>query len=520
MVAIGGQYDAKQVSRAFGAVRAALKTAEAPKCGICRLFSSEGNESFMQASSVDRRLTFSLDDNISDAFVARMHEKALVLIEEVGLEVPHRKILSRLSDHDCVRIKGNRVCFDAGAADIIIKSLNYDRESAAFDRPFTRISGAYEMNVRDMKDGRIRTATYADLVDLVKLQDSYNMRGSAPVLPQDIPSAALQEVAMYKACYQHSRWIGQSVFEVNPKSTVAAAEYIYDMAQAIGRPYAIGCWVSSPFRVASDDLEVVYHFLGKNVPMWIATMPIAAATAPIHLVTAYIQSLAELFAGYVMLRLLQGAAYCYCSMIDSVRAYPFDMRYGSFVYGSPEDIQCTVLQARINKYYGIPIIAKSLLTTGKEPDAHAAAEKAAHTIVAGLAGVDGFTNIGLLSVDEIFSAEQVVIDNEILDYVAAFLRGVNVSEEVFSLDAIREVGPGGTFLTHRSTRDAYKSAFWMPGLFRHDMLNHWLKDGAPSLQERARAHAKERIAEHEDPIAEDERRELERIYITAQKWLT
>ena len=474
----------------------------------------------MIARQTERRARFALAGGLTTEELDRMHQGALELIEEVGLELPHDGILKRLAEHDGVHIEDRRVRFDGAMADRLIRSLSYRRDAADFGHPYTRMSGAYEMNVRDLESGVARPATYADLVDLIKLQDSYDMRGSSPVRPLDVPGAALQEVAMYRACYKHSRWIGQSIFEANPKSTRATADIVYEMAQAAGKPYTVGCWVISPFRISWDDLDVVYHYLDKGVPMWVATMPIAAATAPIHLVSAYIQSLAELFAGYVMLRLLQGETYCYCSMIDSIRAYPFDMKYGSFVYGSPEDIHCTLLQIQLNNYYGIPIIAKSLLTAGKEPDAQAAAEKAAHTIVAASMGVDGFTNIGLLSVDEIYSAEQVAIDNEIVDYVTAFMRGIDTSEEAFDLTPIKEVGIGGTFLDHDSTLAHYRSAFWMPSLFEHDMLNHWQQIGSPTLQAKARAIARRRIAEHEDPLPLETQREVDRIYERAAKTLS
>lgn len=73
---------------------------------------------------------------------------------------------------------------------------------------------------------------------------------------------------------------------------------------------------------------------------------------------------------------------------EKLRAYPCDIKYGSFVYGSPEDALATMLQVSLNRHYGIPVVAKCLLTTAKEPDAHAAAEKSAHTMAALLAGVD------------------------------------------------------------------------------------------------------------------------------------
>jgi trimethylamine:corrinoid methyltransferase-like protein len=108
------------------------------------------------------------------------------------------------------------------------------------------------------------------------------------------------------------------------------------------------------------------------------------------MIDSYIQSLAELFSALTLIYLLNETkkvkGKIRCVVVDSIRAYPFDMKYASFVYGSAEDLLGTLYQFQLNKYFGIPFVAKSLLTTSKHPDAHAAAEKSAHTMAATLAG--------------------------------------------------------------------------------------------------------------------------------------
>lgn len=211
----------------------------------------------MIASQLESRARFALAGGLTREQLDRMHQGALELIAEVGLELPHEGILKRLAEHDGVRIEGPRARFDATMADGLIRSLTYPRDAGDFGHPYTRVSGAYEMNVRDLETAQVRPATEADLVDLIKLQDSYGLRGSSPVRPLDIPSAALQEVAMYRACYKHSRWIGQSIFEANPKSTRATADIVYEMAQArLGNrtPSGAGSSVPSARRGSIADM--------------------------------------------------------------------------------------------------------------------------------------------------------------------------------------------------------------------------------------------------------------------------
>lgn len=462
-----------------------------------------------------KKILYGLGEGLTQGQIEIMHQEALKLIETVGLKVPHEGILKRLSGEKGVRVEKNRMKFDGSLVEKCLKELSYPDEKIP-PRPVL-VSGAYEQNILDMDTAKIRQATSEDLVALTKLADSYEMFGSAPVRPMNLPSR-LAEIAMYKISWENSSRRCNSILEANPKSSIEVANYVYEMSRVADKFFSVGIWITSPFSISPDDLRILYHFIDKDVPLWIGTMPIAGATAPIHMIGAYVQSLAELFAGYTMLKLLNPQTYVYCSIIDSIRAYAFDMKYGNFVYGSPEDIWGTLLQVQLNRYYKIPIIAKSLLTSSSLPDAQAAAEKAAHTILAAAFGVDGYTNAGLLAVDDVYSAEQVVIDYEIVQYAMQSLRGFDFSKETLSTKIIEEVVlKDENFLSHQSTLNYFREAFWVPELFEHLMLRQWQDKGGKSIRERAKDIAKRKIKEHEFELPAEIQRELDRIYQKAKE---
>jgi trimethylamine--corrinoid protein Co-methyltransferase len=413
-----------------------------------------------------------------------------------------------------VLLEGQRVRFRPDLVARAMSSVHYPAQLV--DRDFTIISGAYEMHVTDLESGAIRSSTYQDLVDMTKLGQSYGMVGSAPVRPLDLPPL-LQELALYKVLWEYSDRRPGAIFDANPVSSVRAAEYVYEMAQAAGKDYSLGLWIVSPFVATTENLEMIEAMRGCNLPLWVATMPVAGTTAPIFLPGAYLQSVAELLAGLTLIYLLAEGAPIFYSVIDSIRAYPFDMRYASFVYGSPEDLLATLIQVQLNAFYGIPTVAKSLLTTAKLPDAHAAAEKSAHTLAAALLGARIFTNAGLLAVDDIYSPEQVVIDYEIVQYVRRVCQGFEFSEEALAIAAIEEVGPAGNFLGHDSTLQHYREATWDPALFTHSSLQQWQGKGGPELAERARQVARQRIASQDYILSPEKRRDLDAIYRRAQR---
>lgn len=461
------------------------------------------------------QVSYYVGGGLSQEQIQRIHDEAVGLIERVGIRVAHPPTLQHLTEFDGVTVNGDMVRFRPELVQAAIAAQWYPERLT--DRSFSINTGAYELNVLDMENGTLRLATYQDLVVLTKLAHMLGMHGSAPVRPQDIPPL-LSELAMYKVSWEYSDRRPGGIFDANPISSIEAAEYIYEMAQAAGQFLSLGLWMISPLSANVHLLDIIYHFRGRGLPLWVATMPVAGTTAPIHMLGAYVQSVAELLAGLTLIHLLADGAPIYCSIIDSVRAYPFDMQYAAFVYGSPEDLLATLIQVQLNAFYGIPLVAKSLLTTAKQPDAHAAAEKAAHTLAAAMMGARIFTAAGLLAVDEIYSAEQLVIDHEIVQHVAHVCQGLEFSDETLAVKTITEVGPApANFLGHETTLASFRAATWRPELFTHTTMRQWQERGNPSVVGQARHIARRLIAQHDYTLDADRRRALDEIYEHARR---
>ena len=99
--------------------------------------------------------------------------------------------------------------------------------------------------------------------------------------------------AMYKAAWEYSLTRPEPLLDTTPLSSVQSAETIFHMAQAIGKPFAVGMYLISPFICPPEGLDVIAAFLDRQVPMWVGTMPIAGITAPIFLWGAHLQALQD-----------------------------------------------------------------------------------------------------------------------------------------------------------------------------------------------------------------------------------
>jgi trimethylamine--corrinoid protein Co-methyltransferase len=225
----------------------------------------------------------------------------------------------------------------------------------------------------------------------------------------------------------------------------------------------------------------------------------------------------EHFAGLTMLNLINTKSYNYIAPDDAFEADPFDMKYSTFVYGSAEYTRTTLHKIALCNYYNIPVIAKSLNTAGKEPDAQAAFENGVHTLIAALAGARAFRTGGMLSCAEVYSAEILFITHEILEYLKTVLKKEDFSEERLMTGEIREVGPGKSHIGRKSTFEHFRNEFWEPELFLHSNLGQWREMGSKTIWQHANEIVRKKIEQHTYQVDRNVKKELDKIYARAEK---
>jgi trimethylamine:corrinoid methyltransferase-like protein len=154
----------------------------------------------------------------------------------------------------------------------------------------------------------------------------------------------------------------------------------------------------------------------------------------------------------------------------------------------------------------------------KLPDGQSAAEKAAIMVLGAHLGVRHFGCAGTLSLDEIFSAEQLLLDCEIRDWVQRSIQGVQLGEGDVQ-DWLAEVKAGihRGYMGLDSTLDHHQQHVWYPRFFQRGAVGQWLEKGQPKLSQRLRQEAKRRIAAHNFELDATRRAEIERIYASACK---
>jgi len=93
----------------------------------------------------------------------------------------------------------------------------------------------------------------------------------------------------------------------------------------------------------------------------------------------------------------------------------------------------------------------------------------------------GYMESGLMG-----SLELVVICDEIISWLKASMRGLEINEETLALDVIHEHALNGDFLGAEHTRRHVRED-WQPRLVDRHNYEQWMASGGTSMRERARA---------------------------------
>jgi len=97
------------------------------------------------------------------------------------------------------------------------------------------------------------------------------------------------------------------------------------------------------------------------------------------------------------------------------------------------------------------------------------------------------------------------------------LQGIEVNPDTLAVDVIREIGPGGEYLTHEHTAKHFRSEQWDAELGNRLTRDHWEEKGAMDIRAKARDKFKKILATHQPkPLAPEVRKKLQHIVDQAE----
>jgi trimethylamine--corrinoid protein Co-methyltransferase len=250
---------------------------------------------------------------------------------------------------------------------------------------------------------------------------------------------------------------------------------------------------TSPLRHPHDAVAKLLLCADQGIPCVYSTSPLAGGTAPITVAGHVAQGTAESLFGLVIHQLRRPGA----PFIFGVGPAVLDMGTMQSAYNAPEYLMGYVCAVEMARWLGLPNWGYAGTSDAQVIDAQAGMEAAELTFLSLACGSNLNHDIGYLDYGMTGSLELIVIVDEYVAMNRKLFAGVEVSPETLAVDVVRQVGPGGDFLSHRATAKQVRKAQWRPTILNRQGRARWAEEGGLDLREKARRKALELLATHE-----------------------
>ncbi len=446
--------------------------------------------------------------------VERIHEASLEILEEVGLKVRYEPARVMFEKHGC-SVDGERVKFPREVVEKYRKmcppTFTFYARDPKFDRTIPRdspviVTASSAPDIIDPVTGHERRAESGDIARIAHLINElpgYDMF-SISTLADDAPAGHFTISRLYPAlkyCHKPIR-----VTTTDHKDTlsimkmaymVAGGEEAYKEHPFLTHHY---CPTVSPLSMDHLSTENVMYFASEGLPVYPTIVPNAGLTSPMSMAGTLVQGNAEFLATTVLMQMVkEGTPTIYATL-----ATVADMRTGAYTSGA---IECGMLHmafAQMSRFYNVPCGGYVGLTNSKLNDAQSGYETGMSAMGGLLGGMDMFNVGGLIDALKTFDFAKAVIDDEVAQMLKRAKRGVNFSEDELAIGLIKEIGPGGSFITAKHTISRMKTEAVMTKLADRDARTIWEKKGSTDIHARAMKRVKEIMTSNTNPLISPE----------------
>jgi len=429
---------------------------------------------------------------LSPEEVQKIHEASLRVIEEVGIKFPSTRALDIWRAHGARVDSGTMVVRAPGR--LIEEALQkappvytLAARNPALDLPldgnhvYAGTDGC-GVEVIDIRTGERRRSVLQDVADIARVADSLEEVAFhwVPVSAQDCPpeTRGLHELlAIWRNSNKHVQT--ESIYSGREaRGAVEMAALLAGGKDVLRRRPLLSimeCTVS-PLAHDGGSLEAALVGAEFGLPVGFMSMASSVSSAPATPAGNLVVANAEVLSGLALVELAYPGAPVFYAAAQTV----MDPRTGAYTGGGPEDFLFGAASNRLADFYHVPLSMGSFATGAKEPNWQAGLENSLSTFMASLSMSDMLLGVGLLAGSTVWSFAQMIMDCEIFGIVVKMMEGIAVNEETLAFEAIQEVGPGGTFLTHGHTKRHLRE-LWMNSFLDRRPISLWeqKKDGAP-----------------------------------------
>lgn len=450
---------------------------------------------------------------VSHARAEEIFESALELLEQYGIEFDDAELFRKIQEKVPCIFKDGRIHFSGEKMrDFFEMRKPWIAASQRREKDRITIGGNWHAwHLCDPVTNRPRVASYQEAEEMARLAEALGAgRGPIPVAPGGV-SPQLHTLECERIALCCTGGMGGCLTATDSEEI----ETLKEMNLADGRRYLLALEpMISPLRMNAEVMKIYFRWCeDPDLDLTIFTpIPMAGATAPLVFPAALVQTLAEgLAQDYIFYYLSDGKI----KEGFNLRLDPFDMRRANIAFGSPE--WCLFKQAVAELWKeltGEVYTFGCFRTNSRCVDAQSMMERTASFLWQMEMGIRHFSAVGQMSVDEVFSPVQAILDRELAGYGNRLLKGL---EDVW-LDSseteqiLQEGMESHTYMEADSTLDYFRETYDMTIFSDARNVMSWKAAGMPTFETAAWEQAQELIKMHTFKLEEHRKQEVDKIF--------
>ncbi|MGR3505793.1 MAG: trimethylamine methyltransferase family protein [Paracoccaceae bacterium] len=439
---------------------------------------------------------------LTEAGMQRVHQAALDALETIGLADAPPSGIEIMTRAGAILGADGRLRFPRAlvedmlalaARDITLfgRDARHDLHLSGSKVHFGTAGAA--VHIVDLETNSYRDSTAQDLFDAARLThhlDNVHFFQRAMVCRDVIDNFQMDINTLYACCAGTTKHVGTSF------SDPSHVDGCFDLLHMIAggeeawraRPFVSNsnCFVVPPMKFATESCQTMEACIRGGMPVLLLSAGQAGATAPAPIALAIVQAVAECLAGVVYVNAMAPGH----PAIFGTWPFVSDLRTGSMSGGSAEQALLTAGCAQMHQFYRLPGGAAAGIADSKLPDMQAGWEQGISNVLAGLSGLNMvYEAVGMHASLLGFCLESLVLGDDMLGQVMRCVRGIDVTEDSVSIEAMRQVcleGPGH-YLGSSQTLALMQTEYIYPEIANRMSPKEWAEAGKPDLLRVARA---------------------------------
>ncbi len=442
---------------------------------------------------------------LSDQEIKKIHETVLRVFDEVGIQanLPEARNLFRNAGAkvdettNTVKIPPGLVEELIGRAPSVI-TLYGRAENGKLDceiggNKVYMGTGGTALNVQDPGSDDSRRASLEDIKNMARLVDVLDNIHfyMLNVYPNEIPAKDVDVNRFGTALNYTRKHVMGGVYTIEGVRNVIkmAASIAGSLRKLKERPFIsmVTC-VVSPLRLDEHYSQLTIEAAQNGIPVAVPAEPLCGATSPVTLAGNLVVLNVDTLAGVMLAQLANPGSPTLYGSVASIA----DLRSLKYLSGAVEMGLLNAAAAQMAQFYRLPYYATAGMSDSKVNDTQAGYESAITNLMVALAGGNFIHDAaGFLEFCMTASYDKLVIDNEILGMVMRAVEGIQVNDETLAFELIKEIGPGGAYVSSNHTRRHMRTEQYISELSNIEDREIWQAAGAKETKTRATEKVRE-----------------------------